>query len=809
MADGSKLATAYYELVAAAPGAEGQITKAIVPAASSAGDSAGKTLGQKLSAGLKSYAAPIAAALGAVAVGKFVKDSVSAFNDLAGSVNSLKRITGGSVAEVSSLRGAMQLSGMDASKADTSLTIFSKKLQAVQGDSKKTAAMQDLLGTSIRNSDGSMKSMNQLLPGIADKFKSMPDGVEKTALAQQLFGKSGMAMVPFLNKGAAGISELEGKAKSLGLTLDDQSIKTWGDYRASIRGVQTTMQGLKVTVGAAVLPVFTAMNNFITTSLGPGIAMLIGKIKESSVIPQITSTFSSALGTVASTIGPLIPQLFSMASGTSMVGIVFQALGTVLPLVLPLLQSLGQLAVSVLQPVLATLTPIIAQVGTTISNVLAGAITMVMPMLTQLTQFLQDNTGIVVAAVAAWLGWKAVSGGIALYGLIAQLVTATTTLYANTTAWVANKVALIASKAQSVALAAMYAGQFVAGVVRTTAGVVAQTAAWVAHGIALAAVKVAMGVATAAQWLWNAAMSANPIALVVIAITALVAALVWFFTQTTLGQQIWSGFMAWLQTAWQAISDFFSGLWSGIVGFFQAAVDFLLNLFLNWTVYGLIIQNWQAISDFFVMIWNGITSFIGGAINAVGSVIGAVLGAISGVWNSIWSGISGFFMGIWNGIVSAVQTIGGVFQSAFSGIAGFVQAAFSGVIGAVKGPINGVIGIVNSAIRALNGLHVTIPDWVPGVGGQTWGINIPSIPALADGATVLPKRGGTLAMLAEAGRAETVVDTGKMNALMDMVLKQQDGGRVPSKEITNYWHLENNDIPTLLAQISELQRSYS
>lgn len=732
MADGAKLATAYYELVAAAPGAEGQITKAIVPAASSAGDSAGKTLGQKLSAALKSYAAPIAATLGTVAVGKFVKDSVSAFNDLAGSVNSLKRITGGSVAEVSSLRGAMQLSGMDASKADTSLTIFAKKLQAVQGDSQKTAAMQDLLGTSIRNADGSMKSMNQILPAVADRFHSMPDGVEKTALATQLFGRSGTAMLPFLNKGAAGISELEGKAKSLGLTLDDQSIKTWGDYRASVRGVQTTMQGLKVTVGAAVLPIFTAMNNFITTSLGPGIAMLIGKIKESSIIPQIMSTFSDALAMVASVIGPLVPQLFSMASGTSMLGVVFQALGAVLPLVLPLLQSLGELLVSVLQPVLLVLTPIIAQVGMTISTVLGGAIGLVLPMLTQLTQFLQDNTGVVRAAVIAWLGWKTVSGGIALYGLIAQLVSMTIAVGANTAAWVTNKVALVASKAETVVLAAMYAGEFLVGLVRTTAGIVAQTFAWIAHGVAVGAVTVAMGAATLAQWLWNAAMSANPIVAITIAVLALVAALVWFFTQTTMGQQIWAGFIAWLQPAVQGIVDFFAQAGQAIGAGFQASIDWIVNAWMSTVAW-----------------FQGLPGQIAGFFGSIGQWIGENFQR-AGDWAR----------NIWEGVLSWFQSIPGRIGGFFSGVGELISRPFRAAFEWIQNAWNSTVG----------GKGFSIPDWVPGIGGSRF-----EIPRLAEGATVNPKRGGTLAILAEAGRAETVVDTGKMNALMDMVLSSGVG----------------------------------
>jgi hypothetical protein len=276
---GSKLATAYYELIAATPNAEAQISSAIVPAAQSAGAKAGNVagegLGSRLVGALKPYAGKIASALSIAGVAKFAQDSVAQFSNLSGSIASLQRITGGTTEQVSALQGAMRLSGMDASKADTSLTIFAKKLQGVSGDSQKTAQMQQLLGTSITDANGKMKPMSELLPKVADKFKNMPDGVEKTALATQLFGRSGTAMLPFLNQGSAGIAGLEAKAKELGLTLDDGSKTKWAEYKKAVRNVQLAGEGLKTQVGEALIPVFTGFSDFISNTVSPAIQSLI------------------------------------------------------------------------------------------------------------------------------------------------------------------------------------------------------------------------------------------------------------------------------------------------------------------------------------------------------------------------------------------------------------------------------------------------------------------------------------------------------------------------------------------------------
>ena len=113
MADGVKLATAYYELIAATPGAEGQISSAILPAASKTGEAAGQSIGSKILGGIKANAGLISGALGGIAVGKGLKDSVDAFVSLNSETKGLQRIIGGTTAEVSGLSGAMKLSGMD------------------------------------------------------------------------------------------------------------------------------------------------------------------------------------------------------------------------------------------------------------------------------------------------------------------------------------------------------------------------------------------------------------------------------------------------------------------------------------------------------------------------------------------------------------------------------------------------------------------------------------------------------------------------------------------------------------------------
>ena len=212
--------------------------------------------------------------------------------------------------------------------------------------------------------------------------------------------------------------------------------------------------------------------------------------------------------------------------------------------------------------------------------------------------------------------------------------------------------------------------------------------------------------ATAVQGAFNAVMSANPIALVVIAITALVTALVLFFTKTELGRQMWSSFITWLQQAWQSVSTFFVGLWDGIVQVFKDAVQSVQTA-------------WSSVTSFFSNLWNGIVSGVQSAWNGV-------TGFFSNLWNGIvsgvqsaWNGVTGFFSNLWNTISTGVQTAWNAIAGIFTSVSQMIQNAMATawtVIGAV---ILAPIKLIQSGI---NTVFTWILDFIAGQMDSTSGV---------------------------------------------------------------------------------------
>ena len=104
-------------------------------------------------------------------------------------------------------------------------------------------------------------------------------------------------------------------------------------------------------------------------------------------------------------------------------------------------------------------------------------------------------------------------------------------------------------------------------------------------------------------------------------------------------------------------------------------------------------------------------------------------------------------------ITGAFDTVKDVAES----VAKVVGTAFRVVFDGIKITINSLISLANGAIRALNGINVSVPSWVPGLGGKSFGFDLKQIPMLADGGIVTKP---TLAMIGEAG-AEAVVPLNK------------------------------------------------
>ena len=260
-------------------------------------------------------------------------------------------------------------------------------------------------------------------------------------------------------------------------------------------------------------------------------------------------------------------------------------------------------------------------------------------------------------------------------------------------------------------------------------------------------------IGTAIQGAFNAIMAINPFVALGIAIVAIVAGLVYFFTQTETGKKAWASFVDFLKSAWAGVVSFFSGIgqwfadiWNGVVdgakGIWQGLVDWF-----HGTVQG--IQNiWDGIKTFFSNLWTtviggiqsawgGVTGFFGGIFNAVKGVVSSVFSALgkfaSNAWEfikSIWNTVISFYAGIFNGVRDVVANVfsalgkfasnaWNAIKNVFNGVGGFFSDIFDGAKNAVSRVFDAFGNIASNAYDSIknvfNGIGGFFSDIFGGV----------------------------------------------------------------------------------------------
>lgn len=128
-----------------------------------------------------------------------------------------------STEELSTLAFAAELADVSLDQLQTGLVRLSKNAADMANGTGEAKDAFKALGLEVVNSAGTLKTNDELLKEIATKFAGLEDGADKTALAVKLFGKSGAELVPMLNAGAAGIEELQSRARQLGLELSTEA----------------------------------------------------------------------------------------------------------------------------------------------------------------------------------------------------------------------------------------------------------------------------------------------------------------------------------------------------------------------------------------------------------------------------------------------------------------------------------------------------------------------------------------------------------------------------------------------------------
>lgn len=240
-------------------------------------------------------------------------------------------------------------------------------------------------------------------------------------------------------------------------------------------------------------------------------------------------------------------------------------------------------------------------------------------------------------------------------------------------------------------------------------------------------IAVAIGVLSTAYGIWTTVTTVltavqTALNIAMLPLIAIILGIIAVITLIVVAIMNWDTIVQALANTWewlkQKATEIFTAIGDFFVNIFNSIKDFFVNI-------------WNSIKDFFVNlcisiytkqqeIWNKIKNAISNVINGIKTTISNVLNTIKTIWNNIWNGLKTTVTNIFNGIWNAIKKV------------------INSILGGIEGMANGVVSGVNLVIRTLNRLKFTVPDWVPGMGGKTFGFNLNeisrvSIPRLAKG----------------------------------------------------------------------------
>lgn len=745
----TEIAQAYVQLIPSARGITGKIQSILNPEASAAGQSAGQSLGSSL-------VGVMTKVIVAAGIGKAFSAAISEGAALQQSLGGIETLFKGSADKVKGYANeAYKTTGLSANAYMENVTGFSASLlQSLGGDTNKAA-----------------ETANMAMIDMSDNANKMGTSMESIQMAYQGFAKQNYTMLDNLKLGYGGTKQemqrlLADAEKLTGVKYD---INNLSDVYSAIHAIQenlditgTTAKEAASTFSGSFESMKAAAQNVLgKLALGENILpSLHALLKTTSTflfdnfLPMVGNIFSGLGLVLTEGISQIASQLFGNAFGSA----VFDQLSRVTGIFETFFDMIfGSLSKQDNIDILNTL-GFSEEAATQIVNIADN----IRVTFENIGSAIGDVLGVIGDFVGDLLGIKDGEQGVNLLGFAFETLTgflreASGIIKEITSFFKENQLAADLLKTAVVALGIGFPIAKIATFVQGLGGL---------PGIFTIVQTAISGFATTAI----AAISSIPL---VGWITAAVAALAWFFTQTETGKAILQDFMSWLSETWPSIAPILTEVWNGMVEaaitawnamvefvspIIQSVVDFIKSVWDGisqwwsenqgliqqtfetvWNAIQTVIQTvmpiiqsiietamnilapfiettWNNICTVVTTVWELIKIAIQTAMDVIGGIITVVMAVINGDWGKAWNTIKSVGESIWNGLSSAGQAIFNGFSQILSNIWETIKSVASSAWGTLKSTVLGLInGLVSGAQTAWNTMKQAVSSLVSSV----------------------------------------------------------------------------------------------
>lgn len=244
-----------------------------------------------MTAGIESAMGPLIALFALFETFHVITDAVDQIRELAVQMDILSAKTGMTVEALSALHGAATLGNISTEELDGGMQKLAKSMAIAATGVGSQADAFKRLGISVTDANGHLIPTRDMLLQLATRFSTLNDGVEKTAVGVELFGRGFDAMGQFLNKGAEGIQALEEQATELGGVMTREAQQSLLAYDDALDRIEVSTGALKRELVTGLAPALTTIAEGFTAGVGGMQAMRDAGEKLGMVLKGVVALF--------------------------------------------------------------------------------------------------------------------------------------------------------------------------------------------------------------------------------------------------------------------------------------------------------------------------------------------------------------------------------------------------------------------------------------------------------------------------------------------------------------------------------------
>lgn len=210
--------------------------------------------------------------------------------------------TGASTEFLSGMRHAAELADVSFEELQGGVFRLSRVLLDAEQGLAEAQRTLDALGISARDHNGHLRTTEEIFFDAADALAKLGPGLRQTALAQELFGRSGARMLPLLKDGAQGLRAAWEEARRLGIVIDEKTAKASEEFNDNLTRLTSTLNGLKLALGAPLIALFDALaKKLLEISQTPGFKAFLNFINVLS--GDLQAAVKARIGQIQAEIG--------------------------------------------------------------------------------------------------------------------------------------------------------------------------------------------------------------------------------------------------------------------------------------------------------------------------------------------------------------------------------------------------------------------------------------------------------------------------------------------------------------------------